>query len=279
MVTRLFFKVSTICIALFYFAQCGSTTALADVVIDFSDKSLAANSFYNGGPTTNTNGWASGTVQFGNSYNSSFGGFWNGFSYSNVNNPTNPSFVNQYAAITGTGVGGSGNYAVGYAGSSAYFNLPDDYRISSVSLTNTTYTYFSMLNGDSFAKKFGGVSGNEADFYRVTFTGYDQLQSNGAATGNATGSVVFSLADFTFADNSQDYILNTWSSVNLSSLGSAKSVRLSYSSSDVGAFGINTPTYLAFDNLVITAVPEPGSLGLVAVSILACGLRRRKAEK
>lgn len=136
-----------------------------------------------------------------------------------------------------------------------------------------------MLNGDSFAKKFGGVSGNDADFYRVTFTGYDQLQSNGAATGNTTGSVVFSLADFTFADNTQDYILSSWSSVNLSSLGFAKSVRLSFSSSDVGAFGINTPTYLAFDNLVLTAVPEPGSLGLVAVAILACGLRRRKAEK
>lgn len=272
------FNFTAFCIALFCFAHCGST-ALADIVIDFSDKSLAPNSFYNGGPTTNTNGWSSGTVQFGNSYNENFGGFWNGFSYSNVNNPTNPSFVNQYAAITGTGVGGSGNYAVGYSGSRAYFNLPDGYRLSSVSLTNTTYAYFSMLNGDSFAKKFGGASGNDADFYRVTFTGYDQVQSNGTAAGNATGSVVFSLADFTFADNTQDYILNSWSNLNLSSLGLAKAVRLSFSSSDVGAFGINTPTYLALDNLVITAVPEPGSLGLVAVGILVCGLRRRKAEK
>lgn len=274
MVTRLFFKISTICIAILCFAQCGSTTALADVVIDFSDKSLAANTFYNGGPTTNTSGWSSGTVQFGNSYNSNFGGFWNGFSYSNVNNPTNPSFVNQYAAITGTGVGGSGNYALGYAGSSAYFNLPDDYRISSVSLTNTTYAYHSMRDGDGFAKKFG-----VGDFYRVTFTGYDQIQSNGAAAGNSTGSVTFSLADFTSTDNSQHYILNTWSSVNLTSLGLAKAFRLSFSSSDVGLFGINTPTYLAFDNLVITAVPEPGSFGLITVAILACGLRRRKAAK
>ncbi len=267
------FNFTAFCIALFCFAHCGST-ALADIVIDFSDKSLAPNSFYNGGPTTNTNGWSSGTVQFGNSYNENFGGFWNGFSYSNVNNPTNPSFVNQYAAITGTGVGGSGNYAVGYSGSRAYFNLPDGYRLSSVSLTNTTYTYFSMLNGDSFAKKFAA-----GDFYRVTFTGYDQVQSNGAATGNATGSVVFSLADFTSANSAQHFILNSWSNLNLSSLGLAKAVRLSFSSSDVGAFGINTPTYLALDNLVITAVPEPGSLGLVAVGILVCGLRRRKAEK
>lgn len=272
MVTRLSLNITTISIAIICVAQCGSTAAVADVVIDFSDKSLAANSFYNGGPTTNTNGWASGTVQFGNSFDSSFGGFWNGFSYSNVNNPTNPSFVNQYAAITGTGVGGSGNYAVGYAGSSAYFNLPDDYRISSVSLTNTTYAYHSMRDGDGFAKKFG-----VGDFYRVTFTGYDQIQSNGAAAGNSTGSVTFSLADFTSADNSQHFILNTWSSLNLSSLGLAKAVRLSFSSSDVGTHGINTPTYLALDSLVITAVPEPGSLGLVAVGILACGLRRRKA--
>lgn len=248
----------------------------ADILVDFSDKALPANSFYNGGPSTNATGWASSTVQFGNNYNSSFGGFWNGFSYSNVNDAATSGFTNQYAAITGTGVGGSGIYAIGFSGSSAFFNLPSGYRAGSIQLTNTTYTYYSMRDGDLFAKKFGGVSGNDADFFRVTFTGYDQLQSDGAASGSTTGSVTFSLADFTFADNSLDYIINSWTPVDLTGLGQAKSIRLSFSSSDVGLFGINTPTYLALDNLIIVSVPEPSSLGLVVLSLGLVLERRRR---
>lgn len=252
----------------------------ADVVIDFTDLSLPVNSYYNGGPSSNSNGWNSGTVHFGNDFDSTFGS-WNGFAYSNVNDPSTPGFSNQYAAVTGTGVGGSGIYALaynGFDGDQSFFNLPTGFLISSVQVTNTAYAYFSMLNGDSFAKKFGGVTGNDADFFRLKFTGYDQLNGTGATTG----AVQFSLADYTSANNSLDYIINSWTKVDLTALGQAKSVRLSFDSSDKSVFFgteyINTPTYAAFDNFVITAVPEPSSLMLVFVSMLGFGWRRRKEE-
>jgi hypothetical protein len=44
-------------------------------------------------------------------------------------------------------------------------------------------------------------------------------------------------------------------------------------SSDVGAFGVNTPTYVALDNLV--AVPEPAALGVIGIGLLI-GLRRTR---
>ncbi|MBN8603494.1 MAG: DUF4465 domain-containing protein [Planctomycetes bacterium] len=253
----------------------------ADIVIGFEELSLAPNSFYNGnsGVGTNTNGWSSGGVHFGNSYNSSFGGFWNGFSYSNVINTTTPGFTNQYASFApagpGAGAGGSQNYAVAYSGSHAFFNLPSNTLLSSVSLANTTYAALSMQTGDSFAKKFGGVSGNDPDFFRVSLSGFDGL--NG--TGNSIGSVTVNLADFTFADNSQDFILSNWLTVDLSSIASSRSVSLSFASSDVGAFGINTPTYVAFDNLTITAVPEPSSFALLGIAGTGIALWRRRRCK
>jgi hypothetical protein len=254
-----------------------TTSALAQITtIDFEDLSLGANSFYNGGPTTNTLGWTSGGATFGNSFNSNFGGFWNGFSYSNVNNTTVAGFTNQYATYTGTGFGGSGNYAVSYFGNRAFINLPVGTFAQSVRVTNTTYAALDMLNGSGFSKKFGGVTGNDPDFFRVTFTGFDGLSGE----GNTTGSVTFTLADYTFADNTEDYIVDSWEELDLTPLGGAQSLRLSWASSDTGSFGINTPTYVALDNLTVSAIPEPASaVGLLGGLTLAITLLRRRRQE
>ncbi|HMO25026.1 MAG TPA: DUF4465 domain-containing protein [Tepidisphaeraceae bacterium] len=247
----------------------GISTSSA-TLIDFEDLTVPGAGYYNGGPITNTDGWTSGGAFFGNSYNSSFGGFWNGFAYSNVNAPTTPGFGNQYASRAGGGVGGSGVYAVAYSGSQTFINLPSGTTPVSVQVTNTAYAAFDMQSGSGFSKKFGGPSGDDPDFFRVIFTGYD---APGGA-GNITGSATFTLADYTFADNSLDYIVTTWETLDLTSLGGAVSIRLSWQSSDVGQFGINTPVYAAIDNL--TVIPEPSMLGLMALSLLT--LRRRRQE-
>ena len=250
---------------------------VADILVDFDELNTfspgSGGTYYNGnsGNGTNTDGWSSQGVNFGNSYNSSFGGFWNGFSYSNVNNTTTPGFTNQYAAITGAGIGGSGNYAVAFAGSNAYFDLPTSHILDSIYITNTTYAFLSMRDGDAFAKQFGGDSGDDPDFFSITFTGFSGLQGTGSQTGQAT----FDLADYRFDDNSLDYIVDEWTQFGLTDLNNARSVSLSFDSSDVGNFGINTPLYVALDNLALTAVPEPGSLSLVSTIALLGLIRRR----
>jgi hypothetical protein len=63
--------------------------------------------------------------------------------------------------------------------------------------------------------------------------------------------------------------------LDLTALGAPASIALSWESTDVGSFGINTPTYVAIDNLVLT--PEPGSAALLAVAGLLMPRRWRSA--
>lgn len=248
----------------------GAPAPLAAAVIDFSDLTLAPGSFYNGGPVTNATGWTSGGATFGNNYNSGSGGYWNGISYSNIGDTTTPGFGNQYAAYAGAGVGGSGIYAVAYAGAAAFIDLPAGAFAQSIYLTNTTYAALDMLDGSGFSKKFGGASGDDADFFDVIITGYDTP----GGVGSTTGSVTFRLADYTFGDNSLDYIADTWSLVDLTPLGPAVSLRFTWASSDVGPFGINTPTYVALDGL--TVVPEPSGAAVLAGALALAGAASRR---
>ena len=43
-----------------------------------------------------------------------WGGFWDGWAYSNMTDTTTKGYQNQYSAITGRGVNGSSNYGVAY---------------------------------------------------------------------------------------------------------------------------------------------------------------------
>ncbi|MDP1563056.1 MAG: DUF4465 domain-containing protein [Pirellulaceae bacterium] len=260
----------------------GIASTRAGVIINFDELSTwtetgPTGSYFNGNRSnaTNSDGWTAGTgpvAYFGNTYTHAFGGYWNGCAYSNVNNTVSGGYTNQYAAVTGTGFGGSGNYALVFDGSQAYFDMPMGWRADSVRLTNTTYAWDSMKNGDAFSKKFGGVSGNDADWFMVSLTGYSGFGGNGANLG----TVDFYLADFRFADNSLDYIVDQWTEVHLAGLGDAASVKFSFSGSDMGAFGLNTPAYVALDHLRLTAVPEPSGGGLLVMAVVAMSRRTRR---
>jgi len=209
------------------------------------------------------------TATFNNNYNASFDS-WTGFAYSKATDVTTPGFSNQYSAFTGSGAGGSTSYGLGYA-----FGIPTiDFSTAldfsgglGLQITNTTYAALSMMNGDSFAKKFGGVSGDDADFFRLSIEGFN--------SGDSTGSVDFYLADYRFSDNSLDYIISEWTFLDLSNLGSVDQLQFSLASSDVGSFGINTPTYFAIDNLA--AVPEASTVSILfgVVALLHTAKRRR----
>lgn len=227
--------------------------------------------------------WNSGGLKFENNFTPEFNA-WTGWSWSRVTDNTTPGFGNQYSAFPGGGSpldGGPADTGGGYAmafSEGAFFNVPDRSRLRSVDVANSTWAALSMLNGDGeggFAKQFGGPTGDDPDFFRVTLTGYDQT----GTAGKDIGSIQVDLADYTFGDNSRDYVLEGWKTVDLDDIAAARSVGLSFDSSDVGDFGINTPTYLAVDNIrFATAIPEPGSL--LALSSVVClavatGLVRR----
>src|SRR5580692_9175174 len=81
------------------------------VVSTFDDLSLPPDSFWNGSDLSG--GFNDGDAFFPNSYDTAYQE-WSGWAYSNVRDTTNPSYTNQYAAITATGYNGSANYAVAY---------------------------------------------------------------------------------------------------------------------------------------------------------------------
>ncbi len=242
-----------------------ATNVFAAEVIDFEDMNIAADSYWAGTPSPAPSGTSSTRFQSGSAtltndftWTPSFS-FWGGWAVSSKTDTTTPGFSNQYSAYAGGGHQSS-NYGV------AFGNAPVEFASSSVVqgayFTNTTYTGLSMKEGDFFAKKFGGVSGNDPDWFKLTIFGKDTQE-------NTTGSVDFYLADYRFDNNQQDYIVNQWEWVDLSSLGAVNSIEFSLSSSDVGNFGMNTPGYFALDTLQVSAVPVPAAVWLMGSALLA----------
>ena len=225
-----------------------TSSVCAAAVSDFEDLALAPESYWNG--SDESGGFQSGSAYYSNNYDTTFSS-WDGFAYSNITDTTTSGMAGQYNAIVGSGEGSSSNYAVGYVGWAGPPTVTLDTAgvVDSLYVTNNNFAYYSMLNGDAFAKKFGGSSGGDEDWFLLTITGKD-------AGGGVIDTVDFYLADYRFANNSLDYILDTWEAVDLTSLGVVKSLEFTLSSSDVGGWGMNTPAYFAIDTVVLVFMVE-----------------------
>jgi autotransporter-associated beta strand protein len=220
------------------------------VAVDFEDVALPAQGYYNG--SDYSGGFTSGGVFFPNSFADWGYGIisWDNWACSATTDAATGTVANQYSAIPGGGANGSAQYAVGFpsfATGVSSISLPYPTAIDSAYFTNTTYAYFAMLNGNRFAKKFGGATGADADWFKLTITGKN-------ASGDLAGSVDFYLADYRDADLANHYIVNNWIPVAFTALGNnIKTLEFSLTSSDMGIYGINTPTYFAMDNLSTSA--------------------------
>jgi len=229
--------------------------------------SLAAESYWNG--SDGSGGFTSAGASFNNSY-TDYGAFysWSGWSVSNVTDNTTPGYDNQFSAFPGSGSGGSEFYGVSYVSTFApapRIDVPVGAAVESMQITNATFAALSMRHGDAYAKQFGGQTGDDPDWFRLTITGLDEI-------GTPIGDVEFYLADYRFDDNDVDYIIGDWASVDLTAIGDARSLTFALDSSDVGQHGMNTPAYFAMDNL--TFVPEPATAGLLLL-VGVCLSRRR----
>ncbi len=178
---------------------------------------------------------------------SAWGDYWSGWAISRLKDSTSIAYdTNDCAAIPAVGHGGSSLYATAFLSPN-----PDENKIrfQNVQLgvmgffiTNSTIAYRSMQNGDAFAKKFGGVSGNDSDYFRIIIRGWN----NGVLVPD---SVVFYLADFRDSNNANDYIVKDWQYVNLGSKFN-DSITYRLESSDTSAFGMNTPAYFCIDGIL-----------------------------
>lgn len=212
----------------------------AQTTTDFENFNIGVDSFLNG--NDGSGGFSTTNAYLLNSYNSAWQS-WSGFAISSMQDTLTAGYTNGYSAITGSGYNSS-TYAISYVAGQSKIKLQGAAAggiVNGFYITNGTYPYLSMRDGDGFAKKFGGVTGDDADYLLLTIKKY----RNGVL---GTDSVDFYLADYRFADNSQDYIVKDWQYVDLTSLGDVDSLVFTMSSTDNSTFGMNTPAYFCMDN-------------------------------
>lgn len=222
-------------------SSCQKDIVLPIQTVTFETLPVPQPGFWNGSDATGS--FIAEKMKFPNQYNSSWQ-TWSGFAYSQKSDVTQPGYENQYSVFFSKN--GSNKYALYYPSfeDKIFASFPDNevHQIQSIDLCNTTYAALSMKNGDVYCKKFGGTTGNDPDWFLVTLNGFDQ-------NGVKIGSVTCYMADYRFAESGKDYILDKWTTVDLTSLGKINRLSFEFSSSDTGKYGINTPTYVCFDNI------------------------------
>ena len=213
--------------------------ASAQTVSTFESLSLPADSFWDGSDLKGS--FVCGDAKFYNTYDTTYK-YWIGdWAYTNMKNDSVGGYTNMYSAITASGVNSSNNYALGNnTASISLLNATKGSVLSGVYITNTTLVDSSLSHGDGIAKKFGGATGNDSDWFKVTIFGF--------LNNSKTDSLDFYLADYRFSDNSKDYIINKWKWVDLSPLKNVDSLVFQLSSTDNGDYGMNTPAFFAIDN-------------------------------
>jgi hypothetical protein len=304
------------CIAALVFAQLGHAQT---VLVDFEDlvfstanythpnPALSGQAFMNGQTLSQLTPPQTTFTSRGATFNTSFyvdptfgpiSGIW---AYSNIYNSasvtfTQPNIAYNLAASAGVGTNGanaSATYAVlnnDYLGEGT-INLPEGYRPTSIQITNTTYAAITMRDGDvnGFARRFGlpdpAIGADGRDWFKLTIIGRNTNDPNPA---NTTGAIDFYLADFRSPNSADHYIIDRWTSVDLSPLGAGTNqLQFLLASTDNSSFVINgttfeymnTPAYFAADNLLLTPIPEPGLiLGLAAGAGILVHRKKRRAK-
>jgi hypothetical protein len=229
----------TIFLTVALLSSCKKDKTVTDWV-SFEELTVGSSGYWNG--SDRSGGFTSGNVYFVNHYNSVYS-TWSGFAYSSVKDTVIKDYTNQYSSVAKGGAEASEKFGIFYFSGTAdtiFFTVPE--KITEISFSNSVYAYHTIKSGNQFSKKFGGATGNDQDWFKLTITA---INENGVVAG--TGDLY--LADFRSADNSKDYIANIWSSVDLSSFGYIKALKFELSSSDTGQFGMNTPGYVCIDNI------------------------------
>lgn len=224
----------------------------------FESFTLAPNSAYS---NTTSAPFVSQQASFEYTWDTGFSYWAGGFAYTNKYDSITAGFANMYGVRPYKGYNNSSIYVIGQDRGTIKTTVPQT-TVNGFYVTNTTYAYKAMAKGDAFARKFGDTTGTGSgtaipqgsypDYFKLIVKGYN----NGVLKND---SITVMLADFTFTNNTQDFILNSWQFVNTSSMGAVDSIRFFMRSSDMGSFGINTPLFFAIDNFE-TTVPNPTGL-------------------
>lgn len=181
---------------------------------------------------TGLSGWVNGAEDYYNPDKITYM-FWNGgTAISNYVCATDAMYCSAEYQLSVPVSNGSKNFAIGYCGfgGPTTISLPEgvDRLFKSIDVCTSTWLLGALKGFDSYASALP-EDGN----YYLVLTGYK------AGSTEAAGSVKVSFA-------SEGKILDTWKTVDISSLGEINSITFAIESTDN-----KQPTYFAFDNVVI----------------------------
>ena len=216
-----------------------ATFAMAQEPASFEDVPLGSGGIWQ--PPVGENEMPSGGWIFTNSTQY---GYWGGFTASNRTDLNQTGLDAQYTAVTGCGYDGSTQYAVAYTmgvQTDVYATDGQLHTVTGCYVTNNLWTYQDILQGGYGELPYGGSTGNDPDWFKVTATGKN-------ASGQTVGTLDFYLADYRFANNEEDYVLNTWEWFDLSPLGNVATISFSLSSSRGSGYNMITPAYFCMDD-------------------------------
>lgn len=127
-------------------------------------------------------------------------------------------------------------YKASYNDSRAVMQFADGTarKIRGLWVTPTSYFLNSTTNGDSY-----NSPATETTYVYVVFEGFD-------ADGNSVGTVKRRLQNGTIP-------LSKWAYVDLTPLGKVVSVKIDFDASEdqIGSYGLNTPAYVAIDDIEV----------------------------
>jgi len=246
-------------------------TLTAQSTFDFESYTLTSESYDNGGPTHGGADFVfteTESIRLNNYYDTSWGGFWGGYAISNTTDISTQSVTNQYSSVTGSGADGSTNYAI-YTSSGAMLAESANTIITEFKFTNTAWTKLVMENGNQFSKVFGSPNGADGQPDGTNGEDYFVLWIMASNDQGDLDSVDFYLADYRFSDNSQDYIVDSWQTLDLTAEFSfpVTEVNFKFISSDQ-SFGFNnTPEYIAIDDIKTVGTASLTTNELLAVEV------------
>lgn len=120
------------------------------------------------------------------------------------------------------------------------FTTDENYEVIGAYFNLNSYAYYSIQNGDGVARAF-----NNGDSFN--------LLVHGVAPDETEKVVEVPLSSFANGDLT---INHGWKYVDLSELGVVNQIWFSMTSTDVGAWGVNTPTYFCMDKLMVRPAKE-----------------------
>ena len=126
------------------------------------------------------------------------------------------------------------------------FNDAKLYNPQSVYVNLNSYTFYSLMFGDGFARAF-----TNGDRFTLTI--------HGVAADETEKTVEVSLGSFSNGDLTA---AKGWKYVDLTPLGTVNELYFSLSSTDSGPYGANTPFYFCLDKLAVTPA-DPSAAGIM----------------